>query len=279
MTPSSRSTNVQLHGPSLCGARSGCRRSTGSPSGCCRARPARRAPGRGPRLRDRRGPVVADRRRRRRRRTPGRLGRGDAGGTGHRVVVALRRSHAVLLPRQPPRIRRRRAVHPAVHLDLVAAPVGRTGPGATRNCGRSVPSRGSSSCWCRPTTCRDSGSTATPRLRRDSADGSGDVGRAAGLFDLAASRSRPLLEEVAKVEHGLARHVLKLRGLVLRYVKALLALLTTAVAVYAADAVVADLPTGEGMTPAARSGSPASSWSGRRWSCWRSPPRSGGSSI
>jgi len=80
-------------------------------------------------------------------------------------------------------------------------------------------------------------------------DGNGDMGRAMGLFDLAASKSRPLLEEVAKVEYGMARHVLKLRGLVLRYVKALLALLTTAVAVYSADAVVADLPGGDDMSP------------------------------
>lgn len=79
--------------------------------------------------------------------------------------------------------------------------------------------------------------------------GNGDMGRAMGLFDLAASKSRPLLEEVAKVEYGMARHVLKLRGLVLRYVKALLALLTTAVAVYSGDAVVATLPSGEGVSP------------------------------
>ncbi len=78
--------------------------------------------------------------------------------------------------------------------------------------------------------------------------GNGDMGRAMGLFDLAASKTRPLLEEVAKVEYGMARHVLKLRGLVLRYVKALLALLTTAVAVYSGDAVVANLPSGEGMS-------------------------------
>ena len=64
-----------------------------------------------------------------------------------------------------------------------------------------------------------------------------DRARAAGLFELAASRDRPLLEEVAKIEHGMARHALRLRGLVLRYVKALLALLTTAIAVYAGDAL------------------------------------------
>lgn len=79
--------------------------------------------------------------------------------------------------------------------------------------------------------------------------GEGDVARTAGLFALAASQSRLLLEEVAKVEHGMARHVLRLRGLVLRYVKALLALLTTALAVYAGDAVVAGLEHGAGMSP------------------------------
>lgn len=75
-----------------------------------------------------------------------------------------------------------------------------------------------------------------------------DVSRAAGLFELAASRSRPLLEEVAKIEHGMARHVLRLRGLVLRYVKALLALLTTAIAVYVGDAVVAGVEPGEELS-------------------------------
>lgn len=75
-----------------------------------------------------------------------------------------------------------------------------------------------------------------------------DVSRAAGLFELAASRSRPLLEEVAKIEHGMARHALRLRVLVLRYVKALLALLTTAIAVYAGDAVVASVEPGAGLT-------------------------------
>ena len=73
-----------------------------------------------------------------------------------------------------------------------------------------------------------------------------DLARAAGLFELAASRSRTLLEEVAKVEYGMVRHGLRLRGLVLRYVKALLALLTTAVAVYAADAVVAGIDRVDG---------------------------------
>jgi hypothetical protein len=74
--------------------------------------------------------------------------------------------------------------------------------------------------------------------------GHDDVTRARGMFDLAASTSRPLLDEVAKVEYGMARHVLRLRGLVLRYVKALLALLTTALAVYVGDAIVAGLDPG-----------------------------------
>lgn len=78
--------------------------------------------------------------------------------------------------------------------------------------------------------------------------GHDDLTRAEGLFELAASRSRPLLEEVAKIEHGMARHALRLRGLVLRYVKALLALLTTALAVYGANAIVAGLGRGEGLT-------------------------------
>lgn len=79
-----------------------------------------------------------------------------------------------------------------------------------------------------------------------------DLARAAGLLELAASRSRLLLEEVAKVEHGMARHVLRLRGLVLRYVKALLALLTTALAVYAGDAVVEGFAGGRDVTVAAQ---------------------------
>ncbi len=78
--------------------------------------------------------------------------------------------------------------------------------------------------------------------------GHDDAARAAGLFELAASKSRPLLVEVAKVEHGMARHVLRLRGLVLRYVKALLALLTTAVAVYVGDAVVEGYDSADGLT-------------------------------
>ena len=65
-----------------------------------------------------------------------------------------------------------------------------------------------------------------------------DEARAAALFELAASRPRGLLDEVAKIEHGMARHVLRTQSIVLRYVKALLALLTTAFAMFACAAVV-----------------------------------------
>ena len=70
----------------------------------------------------------------------------------------------------------------------------------------------------------------------------GDLGRAQGLFELAASRDRALIEEVAKIEHGMARHILRLQVIVLRYVKALLAFLTTALAVFTASAVLSDVP-------------------------------------
>jgi hypothetical protein len=71
--------------------------------------------------------------------------------------------------------------------------------------------------------------------RRDVA---GDLGRAGGLFELTASRDRSLIEEVAKIEYGIARHILRVQVIVLRYVKALLAFLTTALAVFAAAAVL-----------------------------------------
>jgi hypothetical protein len=65
-----------------------------------------------------------------------------------------------------------------------------------------------------------------------------DEQRSAGLFELVASRSRPLAEEVAKVEHGMTRHLLRLQVIVMRYVKALLVFLVTALAVFAAAAAV-----------------------------------------
>ena len=69
-------------------------------------------------------------------------------------------------------------------------------------------------------------------------DVAGDLGRAGGLFELTASRDRSLIEEVAKIEYGIARHILRVQVIVLRYVKALLAFLTTALAVFAAAAVL-----------------------------------------
>ena len=71
-------------------------------------------------------------------------------------------------------------------------------------------------------------------------DVEGDLGRASGLFELTASRDRSLIEEVAKIEYGIARHILRVQVIVLRYVKALLAFLTTALAVFAAAAVLED---------------------------------------
>jgi hypothetical protein len=79
--------------------------------------------------------------------------------------------------------------------------------------------------------------------------GAGDQGRAKALSTLAASVSRPLVEEVAKVEYGMARHLLRLQGIVLRYVKVLLTVLTSALAIYAADAVVAGLDPSTGIGP------------------------------
>lgn len=72
----------------------------------------------------------------------------------------------------------------------------------------------------------------------DPASQEADTARATALFELVASRPRTLAEEVAKIEFGLARHVMRAQVVVLRYVKALLALLTTAMAVFAAAAVV-----------------------------------------
>jgi hypothetical protein len=69
-------------------------------------------------------------------------------------------------------------------------------------------------------------------------DDPGDAGRAAGLLTLVAARDRSLAEEIAKVENGLARHLLRVQVIVLRYVKALLLFLATALAVFAAAGVV-----------------------------------------
>lgn len=75
-----------------------------------------------------------------------------------------------------------------------------------------------------------------------SAENTGDVARAEALFAFAASHPRPLVEEVAKVEHGMTRHVLGIQVIVLRYAKALLALLATALAAFSAAAVLEGRP-------------------------------------
>jgi hypothetical protein len=65
-----------------------------------------------------------------------------------------------------------------------------------------------------------------------------DGARAAALFALAASHRRSLVEEVAKVEYGMVRHVVRLQVIVLRYVKALLLIIATTVAAFVCAASV-----------------------------------------
>ncbi len=69
-----------------------------------------------------------------------------------------------------------------------------------------------------------------------------DVDRAELLLEFAASHDRSLLGEVAKVEYGLARHVLRTQIVVLRYTKALIALISTAAAVYVASGALQGHP-------------------------------------
>lgn len=65
-----------------------------------------------------------------------------------------------------------------------------------------------------------------------------DRQRAEGLHCLVASVDRDLLTEVAKVEAGMVRHLLRLLVVVLRYVKALGVFVVTVLAVFAGAAVV-----------------------------------------
>jgi hypothetical protein len=75
------------------------------------------------------------------------------------------------------------------------------------------------------------------QLAAYSQQGGSDQQRSAGLLGLVASKDRDLLEEAAKVEAGMARHLLRLQTIVLRYVKALLVFVVTAIVVFAAAAV------------------------------------------
>lgn len=69
-----------------------------------------------------------------------------------------------------------------------------------------------------------------------------DATRAAALLQLAGVRDRTLTDEVAKVEYGMARHVIRVQIIVLRYIKALLVVLTTAVSTFVMAAVVESSP-------------------------------------
>jgi hypothetical protein len=68
--------------------------------------------------------------------------------------------------------------------------------------------------------------------------GNADADRAEALFELAASERRTLVEECAKVEYGMVRHMLRLQVIVLRYVKALLVIVLTAIAAFTSAAAV-----------------------------------------
>ena len=79
--------------------------------------------------------------------------------------------------------------------------------------------------------------SAYPGLLRDDL-GDADLARAEALFELAASYRRPLVYEVTKIEAGMVRHMLRLQVIVLRYVKALLVIVVTALAAFSSAAAV-----------------------------------------
>jgi hypothetical protein len=65
-----------------------------------------------------------------------------------------------------------------------------------------------------------------------------DHRRAAALSTLAGVRDRDLLSEVVKVEYGMARHVIRVQVIVLRYIKALLAVMVTLLSTFVMAAAV-----------------------------------------
>ena len=69
-----------------------------------------------------------------------------------------------------------------------------------------------------------------------------DATRAAALLQLAGVKDRTLLDEVAKIEYGMARHVTKVQVIVLRYIKALLVVLTTTITTFVMAAAVESSP-------------------------------------
>jgi hypothetical protein len=69
-----------------------------------------------------------------------------------------------------------------------------------------------------------------------------DRDRADALLVLAGARDRDLLNEVVKIEYGMARHVLRIQVIVLRYVKALLVVLVSLLLMFALAAVAGRVP-------------------------------------
>ena len=65
-----------------------------------------------------------------------------------------------------------------------------------------------------------------------------DEARRLALLELAATGTRSLPQQAARMEQVLARHILNLQALVLRYAKAVLAMLTTAIAAFALSSVI-----------------------------------------
>lgn len=65
-----------------------------------------------------------------------------------------------------------------------------------------------------------------------------DASRAAALLLLAGVKDRLLVDEVAKIEYGMARHVNRVQVIVLRYVKALLVVLITTASTFVMAAAV-----------------------------------------
>ncbi len=70
-----------------------------------------------------------------------------------------------------------------------------------------------------------------------------DASRATALLQLAGVRDRTLVDEVAKIEYGMARHVIRVQVIVLRYIKALLVVLVTTVSTFVMAAAVETSPT------------------------------------
>ena len=70
----------------------------------------------------------------------------------------------------------------------------------------------------------------------------GDSARRELLMQFSASADRALAEEAVGMEFSLARHIFRLRLMVLRYIKAVLALVTTAGTIFAAGTLLGEAP-------------------------------------